>query len=133
MDSSDEDTFDESNATEDEEEIDEIFEDDEIDEDNQSSMSLDQDETNEAESAADHFMEDNWPPQNIPMAVPDKSNKKKPGIIFLSSIPPGFNVSTSIAFFSQFGKIGRVFLQPGKRKRNFKLCRSDQNQIPTIL
>ena len=134
MDSSDEDTFDESNATEDEEEIDEIFEDDEIDEDgNQSSMSLDQDETNEAESAADHFMEDNWPPQNIPMAVPDKSNKKKPGIIFLSSIPPGFNVSTSIAFFSQFGKIGRVFLQPGKRKRNFKLCRSDQNQIPMIL
>ena len=33
MESSDEDTFDESNATEDEEEIDEIFEDDEIDED----------------------------------------------------------------------------------------------------
>ena len=128
MDSSDEDTFDESNATEDEEEIDEIFEDDEIDEDNQSSMSLDQDETNEAESAADHFMEDNWPPQNIPMAVPDKSNKKKPGIIFLSSIPPGFNVSTSIAFFSQFGKIGRVFLQPGKRKRNF-----ESDQITIIL
>ena len=33
MDSSDEDTFDESNATEDEEEIDEIFEEDEIDDD----------------------------------------------------------------------------------------------------
>jgi len=80
--------------------FDEIFEDDEIDEDdNHSSMSLDQDEQNNADTVADHFMEDNWPPQNISMAVQDKSNKKKPGIIFLSSIPPGFNVSTSIAFF----------------------------------
>jgi len=127
MESSDEDTFDESNATEDEEEIDEIFEDDEIDEDgNQSSMSLDHDDQNDADRVADHFMEDNWPPQNISMAVPDKSNKKKPGIIFLSSIPPGFNVSTSIAFFSQFGKVGRVFLQPDmkeKAKRKDKLAR----------
>ena len=107
MDSSDEDTFEESNA-EDDEEIDEIFED--VEDDN-SSMSLDQDQ--EQEQNQDHFMEENWPPQNIPMAVPDKSNKKKPGIIYLSSIPPGFNVSTSIGFFSQFGKVGRVFLQPG--------------------
>ena len=107
MESSDEDTFEESNAEEDGEDIDEIFEDDD-DQGNQSSMSLDQDEE-------DNYMEDNWPPQNIPMACPDKSvNKKKPGIVYLSSIPPGFNVSTSIAFFSQFGKVGRVFLQPGK-------------------
>ena len=77
-------------------------------------MSLDQDEQNAADTVADHFMEDNWPPQNIPLTVTDKSNKKKPGIIFLSSIPPGFNVTTTIAFFSQFGKVGRVFLQPGK-------------------
>jgi ESF2/ABP1 family protein len=127
MDSSDEDTFDESNATEDEEEIDEIFEEDEIDDDdNQSSMSLDQDEQNAADTVADHFMEDNWPPQNIPLTVTDKSNKKKPGIIFLSSIPPGFNVTTTITFFSQFGKVGRVFLQPDmkeKAKRKDKLAR----------
>ena len=77
-------------------------------------MSLDQDEQNTADTVADHFMEDNWPPQNIPLTVTDKSNKKKPGIIFLSTIPPGFNVTTTIAFFSQFGKVGRVFLQPGK-------------------
>lgn len=125
MDSSDEDTFEESNAEEDEEEeIDEIFEDDEEEEEdlgNTSSMSLDHDDVQD-----DHFMEDNWPPQNIPMAVPDKSNKKKPGIVYLSSIPPGFNVSTSIAFFSQFGKVGRVFLQPDlreKSKRKDKLAR----------
>jgi len=125
MDSSDEDTFEESNAEEeDEEEIDEIFEDDEEDDlGNQSSMSLDQDDNVNAE---DNYMEDNWPPHNIPMAVPDKGNKKKPGIIYLSSIPPGFNVSTSIAFFSQFGKVGRVFLQPDlkeKSKRKDKLAR----------
>merc|ERR1712223_2342195 len=72
-------------------------------------------------------MEDNWPPQNIPMTCPDKSaNKKKPGIVYLSTIPPGFNVSTSIAFFSQFGKVGRVFLQPDlkeKQKRKDKMAR----------
>jgi len=129
MDSSDEDTFDESDATEDEEEAnDEIFEEDEIDDDdNQSSMSLDQDEQNTADTVADHFMEENWPPQNIPLTVTDKSNKKKPGIIFLSTIPPGFNVTTTIAFFSQFGKVGRVFLQPDmkeKAKRKDKLARN---------
>ena len=105
MDSSDEDTFEESNNEE--EDIDEIFEDEE-----ESNMSLDG-QDNEEE---DNFMEDNWPPQNIPSALPDKSgNKKKPGIVYLSSIPPGFNVTTSIAFFSQFGKVGRVFLQPGSK------------------
>jgi len=129
MDSSDEDTFDESDATEDEEEAnDEIFEEDEIDDDdNQSSMSLDQDEQNTADTVADHFMEENWPPKNIPLTVTDKSNKKKPGIIFLSTIPPGFNVTTTIAFFSQFGKVGRVFLQPDmkeKAKRKDKLARN---------
>ena len=109
MDSSDEDTFEESNNEE--EDIDEIFEDGES-----STMSLDQD--NEEE---DNFMEDNWPPQNIPSALPDKSgNKKKPGIVYLSSIPPGFNVTTSIAFFSQFGKVGRVFLQPGKHTKTIE-------------
>jgi len=60
----------------------------------------------------------NWPPQNIPLAVPGDKNKKKPGIIFLSSIPPGFNVSCTIAFFSQFGKVGRVFLQPDMKEKN---------------
>ena len=59
------------------------------------------------------FLASSWPPQNIPLAVPG-DKKKKPGIIYLSSIPPGFNVSCTIAFFSQFGKVGRVFLQPGK-------------------
>jgi len=47
--------------------------------------------------------------------------KKKPGIIYLSAIPPGFNVSRTTGFFAQYGKIGRVYLQPdGKEKANRK-------------
>ncbi|XP_059087237.1 activator of basal transcription 1-like [Tigriopus californicus] len=44
--------------------------------------------------------------------------KKKPGIIYLSSIPPGFNVTRTTEFFSAMGKIGRVFLQPDKNERH---------------
>ena len=120
MDSSDDDTFGEdSNINEESDlgEIDEIFEDDDDDLGNQSSMSCDQDQDNnqatEIETMDEAMAASNWPPQNIPLAVPGDKNKKKPGIIFLSSIPPGFNVSCTIAFFSQFGKVGRVFLQPG--------------------
>jgi len=42
----------------------------------------------------------------------EEGRKKKPGIIFLSSIPQGMNVSQTTSFFCQFGKVGRVFLQP---------------------
>lgn len=118
MESSDDDTFgEESNINEESDlgEIDEIFEEDEDDEleGNQSSMSCDQDQ---GEDPMDEVSA-NWPPQNIPLAVPG-DKKKKPGIIYLSSIPPGFNVSCTIAFFSQFGKVGRVFLQPDSKDKN---------------
>jgi len=125
MDSSDDDTFGEdSNINEESDlgEIDEIFEDDDDDLGNQSSMSCDQDQDNnqatEIETMDEAMVASNWPPQNIPLAVPGDKNKKKPGIIFLSSIPPGFNVSCTIAFFSQFGKVGRVFLQPDMKEKN---------------
>ena len=77
---------------------------------NQSSMSCDQDQDNQDVETMEEA--NNWPPQ-VPLTVSGDKNKKKPGIIYLSSIPPGFNVSCTIAFFSQFGKVGRVFLQPG--------------------
>ena len=49
-------------------------------------------------------------------------SKSKPGIIYLSSIPHGFNVSQTTAFFSEFGRVGRVFLQPGgsHKRRKFE-------------
>jgi ESF2/ABP1 family protein len=135
MDSSDDDTFGEdSNINENSDnsdlgEIDEIFEED--DDDDQSSMICDQDNVSGQDNlmpdeSMDDAMASSWPPQNIPLAVPG-DKKKKPGIIYLSSIPPGFNVSCTIAFFSQFGKVGRVFLQPDlkeKNKRKDKIARN---------
>jgi len=43
-----------------------------------------------------------------------KAKRKKPGVIYLSSVPDGFNVSQTTAFFSEFGRVGRIFLQPDK-------------------
>lgn len=45
-------------------------------------------------------------------------SKKKPGIVYLSSIPPGFNVSQTTQFFNNYGKVGRVFLQPDTKGKN---------------
>lgn len=42
-----------------------------------------------------------------------RTKKRKPGIVYLSSIPPTYNVSQTTMYFSQFGQVGRVFLQPG--------------------
>merc|ERR1711913_83596 len=42
----------------------------------------------------------------------EEARRKKPGIIFLSSIPQGMNVSQTTQYFCQFGKVARVFLQP---------------------
>ena len=61
-----------------------------------------------------------WPPPGIENVMPNDADKKvqdkkkrKPGIVYLSSIPTGFNVSRTTSYFSQFGQVGRVFLQPG--------------------
>jgi len=59
--------------------------------------------------------------ENIPSRVNmDEGRKKKPGIIFLSSIPTGMNVSQTTSFFSEFGKVGRVFLQPDSKGEKIK-------------
>jgi len=60
--------------------------------------------------------EDDLDSINKPLLNPSdtQGKKKKPGIIFLSSVPMGMNVTQTISFFSQFGKVGRVFLQPDK-------------------
>eukprot|EP00088_Acartia_fossae_P059331 TRINITY_DN7026_c0_g1_i7.p1 TRINITY_DN7026_c0_g1~~TRINITY_DN7026_c0_g1_i7.p1 ORF type:complete len:346 (-),score=112.29 TRINITY_DN7026_c0_g1_i7:116-1153(-) len=51
--------------------------------------------------------------QDLDMDLPEK--KRKPGIIYLSSVPEGMNVSQTTSFFAQFGRVGRVFLQPDKK------------------
>jgi len=66
-----------------------------------------------------------WPPpgvENVTQGEDDRKlkggKKRKPGIIYLSSIPTGYNVSRTTGFFSQFGRVGRVFLQPDLKERN---------------
>lgn len=53
--------------------------------------------------------------------------KRKPGIVYLSTIPPNMNVSSIREYFNRFGKIGRMYLQAaensgqeGKKKKNKK-------------
>ena len=61
-----------------------------------------------------------WPPPGVENVTRNEERKlkedkkRKPGIIYLSSIPIGYNVSRTTGFFSQYGRVGRVFLQPGK-------------------
>ena len=54
-----------------------------------------------------------------------RRKRRKPGIVYLSCIPPGYNVSQTTMFFTQFGQVGRVFLQPGRsrgRRGAKKVC-----------
>jgi ESF2/ABP1 family protein len=51
--------------------------------------------------------------QDIDLEVGEK--KRKPGIIYLSSVPDGMNVSRTTSFFAEFGRVGRVYLQKDKK------------------
>jgi len=56
--------------------------------------------------------------------VSPKDKELTPGIIYLNSIPPGMKPTKIRTIFSQFGEVGRLFLQPEdeltrkKRKKN---------------
>lgn len=45
--------------------------------------------------------------------------KKKRGIIYISSIPKFMNVTILREMLSEYAKIGRIFLQPGKLTRKY--------------
>ena len=96
----------------------------EFDEDDQDDSDLDDEGTEPRSMFGGPYSLGNsnfcWPPPGVENVMNDGEKrmqgdkKRKPGIIFLSSIPNGFNVSRTTGFFSQFGRVGRVFLQPGK-------------------
>lgn len=48
--------------------------------------------------------------------VADKKKTRKRGIIYLSTIPPYMNVTKVREIFSQFGEVGRIYLQPSASK-----------------
>lgn len=41
-----------------------------------------------------------------------KKKKRKPGIVYLSTLPPFMNVTKIKDIFNCYGEVGRVFLQP---------------------
>lgn len=53
--------------------------------------------------------------------------ESKPGIIYLSTVPPKMNVLQIREYFSAFGPINRSFMQPDKSK----CCRDMLHQIRT--
>jgi len=74
----------------------------------------------ESSTESDGEMEEN----KVDLKSLNTVNKKKPGIIYLESVPAGFNVSQTTSFFSEFGRVGRIFLNPGKMdKKNGKYNR----------
>lgn len=48
--------------------------------------------------------------------VVKKKKIRKRGIIYLSTIPPYMNVAKVREMFSQFGEVGRIYLQPSGSK-----------------
>lgn len=52
--------------------------------------------------------------EGISKANPIK--KKKPGIIYLGTLPPFMNVTKVKDIFSSYGELGRIFLQPADVK-----------------
>lgn len=50
----------------------------------------------------------------------NQSKKKKRGILYLSSIPKYMNVTILREMLSQYAKIGRIYLQPGKLTGEFQ-------------
>lgn len=55
----------------------------------------------------------------------EKESKKKPGVIFLSRVPTKMNVKIIREYMSQFGKVGRIYLEP----RGNQLERSEMLEI----
>ncbi|XP_067009096.2 activator of basal transcription 1 [Anabrus simplex] len=47
----------------------------------------------------------------------DQLKKRKRGIIYISTIPPYMTVTKITEIFSQYGEVGRVFLQPAESEK----------------
>lgn len=85
-------------------------------------------DTNSSDSEASENVNDNQEmdcdgEENETEAGPSSSEqakKRKRGIIYISSIPKYMNVTILREMLSQYAKIGRIFLQPGKLTSKFE-------------
>lgn len=51
-----------------------------------------------------------------------KKKTRKRGIVYLSTIPPYMNVAKIREIFSEFGEVGRIYLQPSASKFSRLYC-----------
>lgn len=78
-------------------------------------------EKNQMETEQNNTESDNDEEAAEPSGLNEKqSKKKKRGILYLSSIPKYMNVTILREMLSQYAKIGRIFLQPGKLSGEFQ-------------
>lgn len=52
------------------------------------------------------------------------ANRPEPGVIYLSKIPRKMNVKIIREYFSQFGEVDRIYLEPQEKKRKSKVLRT---------
>ena len=76
---------------------------------------MDEDSINSMESSAESETEVQDTKQSKTVSG---DNKHKPGIIYLSKVPTGFNVSQTTSFFSEFGRYGKFIRLSAKKVRS---------------
>lgn len=54
--------------------------------------------------------------EDVEMEEEEPTRRRKPGIVYLSSIPPGMNPQLVREFLGEHGEIGKSFLQPIESK-----------------
>lgn len=57
------------------------------------------------------FVKDDQEENDEVISINEGKVKKKPGLIYLSSIPKFMNVTKVREIFSEYGELGRVYLQ----------------------
>lgn len=76
--------------------------------------------------------EENQEDDDEVMSVDENVVKKKPGLIYLSSIPKFMNVTKVREIFSQYGELGRVYLQLADHELGEKSGKKRKRKKPTM-
>lgn len=64
------------------------------------------------EDSQTSIQDDSYDDEDVEMIDEKPKRRRKPGIVYLSSIPPGMNPQILRQFLSSHGEIGNCFLQP---------------------
>ncbi|XP_051176334.1 activator of basal transcription 1-like [Leptopilina boulardi] len=78
------------------------------------------------------FIEENQEENEEVLPIEDDKVKKKRGLIYLSSIPKFMNVTKVREIFSEYGEIGRVYLQLADHELGDKSGKKRKRKKPTM-